>query len=215
MSPSPRTATPPAVAPVEPALRDQSLREQTLDAARRLIGRHGHRDVSMRDIAAEVGCSVSSLYLYFANRDALIHTLIDEGFQRWYGEQLAIARAESDPWARLERTARRYVEFGLANPELYEIMYMFHPQSLRRIPKELFRRIRRSLDFTTETVLACIGADVMDESEARVVAAALWATLHGVVSTILTQRLDTRIDQRRYIDRAVRSVRAAVAAARG
>ncbi|HEX8848800.1 MAG TPA: TetR/AcrR family transcriptional regulator [Gemmatimonadaceae bacterium] len=210
----PRTATPQSSPRVEPALRDQSLRAQTLDAARRLIARHGHRDVSMRDIAAEVGCSVSSLYLYFANRDALIHTLIDEGFQRWYGEQLALVEQHGDPWTRLEAIARRYVEFGLANPELYEIMYMFHPQSMRRIPKDLFRRIRRSLDLTTENILACVGADVMGESEARVVAASVWATLHGVVSTILTQRLDTRIDQRRYIDRAVRSVRAAVAAAR-
>ena len=210
----PRTATPQSSSRVEPALRDQSLRAQTLDAARRLIGRHGHRDVSMRDIAAEVGCSVSSLYLYFANRDALIHTLIDEGFQRWYGEQLALGEQHGDPWTRLEAVARRYVEFGLANPELYEIMYMFHPQSMRRIPKDLFRRIRRSLDLTTENILACAGADVLAESEARVVAASVWATLHGVVSTILTQRLDTRIDQRQYIDRAVRSVRAAVAAAR-
>lgn len=210
----PRTATPQSSSRVEPALRDQSLREQTLDAARRLIGRHGHRDVSMRDIAAEVGCSVSSLYLYFANRDALIHTLIDEGFQRWYGEQLALEKEHREPWARLEAVARRYVEFGLANPELYEIMYMFHPQSMRRIPRDLFRRIRRSLDFTTENILACVGADTLGETEARVVAASIWATLHGVVSTILTQRLDTRIDRARYIDRAVRSVRAAVAAAR-
>ena len=210
----PRTATPQSSPRIDSALREQGLREQTLDAARRLIGRHGHRDVSMRDIAAEVGCSVSSLYLYFANRDALIHTLIDEGFQRWYGEQLALERTHPDPWARLDAVARRYVEFGLANPELYEIMYMFHPQSMRRIPKDLFRRIRRSLDLTTENILACAGADVLGESEARVVAASVWATLHGVVSTILTQRLDTRIDQTRYIDRAVRSVRAAVAAAR-
>lgn len=167
----------------------------------------------MRDIAAEVGCSVSSLYLYFDNRDALIHTLIDEGFQRWYGEQLALGKEHAEPWARLEAIARRYVEFGLANPELYEIMYMFHPQSMRRIPKDLFRRIRRSLDLTTANILACVGADTLSESEARVVAASIWATLHGVVSTILTQRLDTRIDRDRYVDRAVRSVCAAVRAA--
>lgn len=209
----PRTATPQSSPALDPELRELSLRDQTLDAARRLIGRHGHRDVSMRDIAAEVGCSVSSLYLYFANRDALIHTLIDEGFQRWYAEQLALEREHRDPWTRLDAVARRYVEFGLANPELYEIMYMFHPQPMRRIPRDLFRRIRRSLDATTENILACVGADTLSESEARVVAASIWATLHGVVSTILTQRLDTRIDRARYIDRAVRSVRAAVGAA--
>ncbi|NUQ20497.1 MAG: TetR family transcriptional regulator, partial [Gemmatimonadaceae bacterium] len=49
----PRAAIPQSSPRIDAAPRDQSLRAQTLDAARRLIGRHGHRDVSMRDIAAE------------------------------------------------------------------------------------------------------------------------------------------------------------------
>lgn len=158
----------------------------------------------MRDIAGDVGCSVSSLYLYFANRDALIHTLIDEGFQRWYDEQLAIEARHEDPWARLEAVARGYVAFGLGNPEVYEIMYMFHPRSMERVPKELYRRARRGFDLVAQTVLACAPAGTMREDEARVLAAATWATLHGVVSTLLTGRLDARIDRRGYIERVVR-----------
>ena len=192
-------------APAAPVRSDPDLRTAILAAARHLIAVNGHRDVSMRDIAGDVGCSVSSLYLYFANRDALIHTLIDEGFQRWYDEQLAIeARHESDPWARLEAVARGYVEFGLANPEFYEIMYMFHPQSMERLPKELYRRARRGFDRVAQTVLACDPRGGADEEAGRVTAAAVWATLHGVVSTLLTERLDARIDRQAYVERAVR-----------
>jgi AcrR family transcriptional regulator len=182
------------------------LRVQALDAARHLIAAHGHREMSMRDIAAEVGCSVSTLYFHFANRDALIHTLIDEGFQRWYEELLELQERCPEPYLLLEAIARTYIEFGLDNPELYEIMYLFHPRSMERLPKEVFRRIRRSLDFTAATVRACAGADGLTEEDSRPLAAAIWATLHGVVSTLLTQRLDTRIDRARYIECAVHSV---------
>jgi AcrR family transcriptional regulator len=135
---------PPRTTPAAPPRVDADLRTAILDAARHLIVANGHRDVSMRDIAGDVGCSVSSLYLYFANRDALIHTLIDEGFQRWYDEQAAIDARHAEPWARLDAMARGYVAFGLGSPEYYEIMYMFHPQSMERLPKELYRRARRS-----------------------------------------------------------------------
>ena len=182
---------------------DADLRTSILGAARHLIVTNGHRDVSMRDIASDVGCSVSSLYLYFANRDALIHTLIDEGFQRWYDEQLALTERHPEPWARLEATARAYVAFGLENPEYYEIMYLFHPQSMERLPKELYRRARRGFDLMSATLLACAPAGARDEGEARLLTASLWATLHGVVATLLTARLDARISREHYIERAV------------
>ncbi len=190
------------------------LRVQTLDVARRLIAERGYRDVSMRDIASAVGCSVSTLYFHFTNRDALIHTLIDEGFERWYEELQALGERHVDPLERLERIARTYVEFGLENPEMYEIMFLFHSRSMERLPRELFRRIRRSLDFTADTIRACVGEQLLSADESRPLAAAIWATLHGVVSTLLTERLDTRIDRGRYIECAVDSVLSTVLAVR-
>jgi AcrR family transcriptional regulator len=201
---TPARATPAAARPAIP-----DLRQQTLDVARRLIGERGYREVSMRDIAGEVGCSVSSLYLHFDSRDALIHTLIDEGYERWYGEMLAVAEREPEPWARLEAIARRYVEFGVAEPELYEIMYMFNPRSMERLPRELFRRIRAYFHPWSETVKAC----GVKGDQSVVVATAVWTSLHGAVSTLLTQRLDTRIDRERYIEAVLASAVASVRAA--
>jgi AcrR family transcriptional regulator len=191
---------------------DADLRTSILDAARHLIVANGHRDVSMRDIAGAVGCSVSSLYLYFANRDALIHTLIDEGFQRWYDEQVAINARHAEPWARLEAMARAYIAFGLERAEYYEIMYLFHPQSMERLPKELYRRARRGFDLLAGTVLACAPAGRLSDDAVRLLTASLWASLHGVVATMLTARLDTRIDRDRYIESSIRFALAGVRA---
>ena len=184
--------------------RETDLRTAVLDAARQLLVREGYRDLSMRDVANAVGCSVSSIYLYFAGKDALVHTLMDEGFERWYRRMREIADGAGTPREKLEAICRAYVEFGLANREFYEIMYMFHSDRLARYPKELFRRARRNIDLMAELVEAYAPESTPTPNDARVAATALWATLHGVVSTIISDRLDRRIDQSRYVEGAIR-----------
>ena len=179
------------------------LRTAVLDAARTLLVREGYRDLSMRDVARAVGCSVSSIYLYFAGKDELVHTLMDEGFERWHRRMTELVAAHDTPMARLEAVCRAYVEFGTANPEFYEIMYMFHSDRMARYPKELFRRARRNLELMGDLVAAVAPEAARSEEEVRVRATVLWATLHGIVSTIVADRLDRRLDRQRYVDGAI------------
>src|SRR3954452_18346035 len=88
------------------------------------------------------------------------------------------------PAQQLEAVCRAYVDFGLANREFYEIMYMFHSDRMARYPKELFRRARRNFDLMADLVTAYAPDSVATADEARIAATALWATLHGVVSTV-------------------------------
>jgi AcrR family transcriptional regulator len=165
----------------------------------------------MRDVARAVGCSVSSIYLYFAGKDALVHALMDEGFERWHRRMREVADAETTPAARLEAVCRAYVEFGLANPEFYEIMYMFHSDRMARYPRELFRRARRNLEDLGALAAAYADAPADAPPDATAVrATALWATLHGIVSTIIADRLDRGLDRGRYVEGAIRFALAGV-----
>jgi AcrR family transcriptional regulator len=190
--------------------RETDLRTAVLDAARQLLVREGYRDLSMRDVANAVGCSVSSIYLYFAGKDELVHTLMDEGFDRWYRKQRELADDAGTPLSRLEAVCRAYVEFGLANPEFYEIMFMFHSDRMARYPKDLFRRARRNLELMAELVRAYAPEAVPTPDDARIRATALWATLHGIVSTIISDRLDRGIDRTRYVEGTIRYALAGV-----
>lgn len=182
---------------------DTGLRAATLDTTRTLLVRDGYENLSMRKIARQVGCSVSSIYEHFAGKDQLVHALIDEGFQRWYDEVVEAAQAPGTPLQRLELHCRTYVAFGLRNPEYYEIMYMHHPRFTDRFPRELFRRATRSMDVLSGLVHEAAPGVFPTPAEARIHAHAVWAILHGVVSTIIATRLDTRIDQSAYIDSSI------------
>lgn len=214
-APDPTRQPPAAPAVTARREREGDLRTAILDAARQLLVREGYRDLSMRDVSRAVGCSVSSIYLYFANKDALVHALMDEGFARWHRRmgELAESGAGTTAAARLEAVCRAYVAFGLANPEFYEIMYMFHSDRMARYPKELFRRARRNLDLMGELVAECrAAASVGTVDDVPVATTVLWAALHGTVSTIIADRLDRRLDQARYVEGAVRFAIAGVLA---
>jgi AcrR family transcriptional regulator len=182
---------------------ESGLRAATLDTTRTLLVRDGYENLSMRKIARQVGCSVSSIYEHFAGKDQLVHALMDEGFQRWYEIVVQAAEAPGTPTERLELHCRSYVEFGLENREFYEIMYMHHPRFTDRFPRELFRRASRSMDVLSGLVQESAPDAFRTPEEARIHAHVVWAILHGVVSTIIASRLDTRIDQAAYIDSSI------------
>ena len=49
-----------------------------LDAAARMLRKHGYDDATTNRIAEVAGVSVGSLYQYFPNKEALVHALIEQ-----------------------------------------------------------------------------------------------------------------------------------------
>src|SRR5690554_2597090 len=111
----------------DPRTAGTDLRRAILDHTRHLLVEEGYNNLSMRKIARAVGCSATSIYLHFENKDALFHALIGEGFARLNEALQDVADAHADAVERLETLSRRYIEFGLDHPEYYEIMFMLHP----------------------------------------------------------------------------------------
>lgn len=180
------------------------LRRAILDQTRHLLVEEGYNNLSMRKIARAVGCSATSIYLHFENKDALFHGLIDEGFARLNEAFQHVADAHTDAVERLETLSRRYVEFGLDNPEYYEIMFMLHAERMARYPAEKYRRARRNLQVFTETLREGAESGQLDVEDPAVAASVLWAALHGAVGLLLARRVDVRIEREVFVEAVVR-----------
>lgn len=185
------------------------LRHAILDATRQLLVADGYPNLSMRKIAGAVGCSATSIYLHFAGKDALVHALIGEGMETLH-DALTSADPGGDPVGRLHAMSRAYVAFGLANPELYEVMFQLHPERMERFPAEDYRRARRNLDLFESVLAAGSEQGALDATPTPEVAAhALWTALHGLVSLRLAERVDVRLADEEFTDAAIaRAVRA-------
>jgi AcrR family transcriptional regulator len=179
-----------------------NLRRQILDASRAILIEQGYGALSLRRIASTIGCSATAIYLYFDNRDALVHSLIDEGFDMLYERLATAASARSDahdPLGRLRRIGWKYIAFGLENPEYYEIMFMLNPREMSRFPTEKYRRASRSLEPFAGALRDGIAAGELRDVEVRGFVNVVWATLHGGTAIVLARRLDVRIDRERFL----------------
>jgi AcrR family transcriptional regulator len=178
------------------------LRRQILDTARQILIEQGYASLSLRRIASHIGCSATAIYLYFDNRDALVHSLIDEGFALLYDRMTKAGESttnDGDAIARLRKIAWEYISFGLENPEYYEIMFMLNPKDLTRFPTEKYRRASKSMDPFIAELRAGISDGRFRPVNLRSYANVIWASLHGGTAIVLARRLDVRIDQRQFL----------------
>lgn len=183
-----------------------SLRDKILETSRHILYSEGHKALSMRVIAKEVGVSATSIYLHFKNKDHLMHTLIEESVEELSDHIEEKVRQKTTMLERFEACINAYIEFGLQNPEKYLIIYNVKPEAMARYPKEKFRKVRRSYELLAGIIEEGVAEGVMDVDDPKLAAYSIWAQMHGVVSVVLNQRLDSRIDQKVFISESLEHI---------
>jgi AcrR family transcriptional regulator len=158
-----------------------ALRARLLDCALRMVAEDGVPALSLRAIARRAEVSHGAPLRHFPSRAALLSAVAAEGYrlaeQRRAHAIDACGRTGSAA-ERLHAAARAYVEFALDHPGLYELMS--RPDLL--VPSDpLLRRASRPF---YESGVALVAARQADEGwqaelDSRLLAATLWAALHG------------------------------------
>ena len=180
-----------------------SLREKILETTRRLLFSDGFQAISMRKIAHKIGVSATSIYLHFENKDHLAHTLIEESVEELSTAIERSAASKVGPIDKFHAIVNSYVNFAMSNPEKYQMIYMLRPEAMARYPKEKFRKTRRGYALLESVILDAINEGMMEVSDTKVAAYSIWAQLHGIISVVQQQRLDSRIDRDLFIEESI------------
>jgi AcrR family transcriptional regulator len=98
-----------------------NLRAALLEAAERSLGRG---ELSLRELAREIGVSHAAPRRHFADKQALLDALAEDGFER-LGRELDDAMAAAGDTLRdqLGAFARAYVRFATEHAALLELMF--------------------------------------------------------------------------------------------
>ena len=65
--------------------RDEGKRRAILLAAKRLFAERGFLGTSVADMAGAVGLPVGSIYTYFENKEEVLKTIVEEGWDEFFG----------------------------------------------------------------------------------------------------------------------------------
>src|SRR5215213_11418961 len=95
-----------------------------MDAAREMFVEEGYANVSMRKIADKIGYSATTIYLYFKDKNDLLHRICEQTFARLAQNIKAIYMLSDNPLEKLRSGLREYIYFGLKHPSQYEIVFI-------------------------------------------------------------------------------------------
>jgi AcrR family transcriptional regulator len=135
----------------------ESVRDRILNTARDLFYRHGINSVGVDTVVAQSGVAKTSLYRWFASKDALIAAVLEkEAEDRWAGWDYTAARSGTDPRERLRAQLAGIVRF-VTSPKYRGCPFMNvtaefadpqHPGRViaREMMEELRRRVRGLVD---------------------------------------------------------------------
>ncbi|MCW2276035.1 AcrR family transcriptional regulator [Rhodoblastus acidophilus] len=163
------------------------LREALLAAARALISERGLAGFTLAEAAKRVGVTGAAPYRHFADRDALVAALAQDGFTHF--NQL-LGRAwdggKPDPVAALRRRGEAYLAFAREEPGLYRAM--FGDAGLLRHPSD---RARAAFDEQVRTTVEVLRFFHAPERDAETLAVQIWAMSHGVADLMLSGHFET------------------------
>ena len=159
-----------------------NLRTALLERAERTLRERGAQDLSLRELAREVGVSHGAPRRHFADRQALLDALAEAGFARLGAELRAAADGAGRAFEpRLRATAAAYVRFATDDAALLELMFAGkHRAEARRLQEAA----DRAFSVVLELILQGQAEGALEPGEPERVGLVLFATLQGIAALV-------------------------------
>jgi AcrR family transcriptional regulator len=165
------------------------LKALILAAARKLFLEKGIGETSIRSIAEAIEYSPATIYLYYHDKDEILHDLHNQGFQE-LGARMSVLLAVSDPMERLKALGRVYIDFARKNTEMYDLMFIAKaPMNyIEKLQQQEWHEGKQAFDFLTLTVEECISSGRFHGHDAASLSYVIWSCVHGMVALEIRDR---------------------------
>jgi AcrR family transcriptional regulator len=166
-----------------------NLRTALLDAAERTVRERGVQELSLRELAREIGVSHCAPRRHFPDRQALLDALAESGFERLGAELRAAADGAGDEFQpRLEATAAAYIRFATADPALLDLMFA---SKHRATQPTLHDAMERAFSVMMDLILQGQAIGRLQPGDPERVGLVLFSTIQGIAA-LLTAGMITR-----------------------
>jgi len=158
----------------------EDVRAGILAAALRQLETSGNPDrVTVAAIVDEAGCTPPSLYHYWPKRELLLQEAGALAWAVFRASQTGAVADHDDPVGRLRLRGQAYLEFALAKPALFRVLFL-EPQlaSSAEQPADP----GDALNGLISDVSAAITAGAIRPADPLTTALALWSAVHGIAA---------------------------------
>lgn len=157
-------------------------RSALVQAGLQILGARTIDDVSLREVARAAGVSATAVYRHFADKEALLIALSEEGFEQLADMQRAAGAGAASAMEAFDATGQAYVRFAVANPALFRLMFSSH----RAIDMGVGGDHGRAFEMLRQHADSIAGGNA---SAAADIATRAWALVHGLATLILDNQV--------------------------
>ena len=164
------------------------LGEALVVAVRGLIERDGIGDFSIAEACKSIGVSTAAPYKHFTDKQDILRHVAKAGFEDMTDQMVtARDRHPDDPARRISEIGKTYVDFALANPETFKLMFGSTPDvkdddTVRGAGHACF-------DVLISEVAGYLGS-TSESDDSRDLSIMLWTFVHGAASLAIDKDYD-------------------------
>ncbi|OYQ34746.1 TetR family transcriptional regulator [Flavobacterium cyanobacteriorum] len=170
----------------------EELRQLILQSAKKLFVEKGIENTTIRNIADATDYSVGTVYVYFKDKNAILHDLHTIGFSELGGYFLEISPVD-DPLERLKQMGRIYLKFAVENPDMYDLMFNIK-EPLKHLAEkendgcEAWDEGIGTFNILKSTVKDCIDKGYFSGHEEEPLSFMIWGVVHGMCTLEIRKR---------------------------
>jgi len=171
------------------AREKEALKLLILKGAKKLFLERGIEQTTIRNIADEIDYSVGTVYVYFKDKNAILHDLHSIGFDElsgYFKELFSI----KDPMERLKKMGFTYIKFALENTEMYDLMFIVKApmEFIETSEKEDWNEGVGTFAALKNTVQECMNKGHFKGNTLEPLSFMIWSMVHGMCSLEIRQR---------------------------
>ena len=180
------------------------LRNALIQAGLELLTEGGAQELELRKVARRAGVSHAAPYRHFADKQALIAAINEEGFHLLAERIRSTLREVSDePVEQLLGVALAYVRFAQENPWL--MREMFSGITIERETFESLQTASKSVyRLYAEVIRSGQEREKIVDGDPTALAGVLWSVLHGLATLIIENQMRPYADGPEGTERVTR-----------
>ncbi len=169
----------------------EEVRDQILERAFEILVKDGYENLSMGKLGSKMKMTAANLYNYYANKDELLIAIHKKCFQMIQDRIRSSVNMHHTPLERIKELARAFVDFGIENVNIYDIMfnrpirqysdYIGTPQE--KLSYEEYHNSIKALVYAVTVVRDYVETRPdLETSDPKFITIKILSALHGIIS---------------------------------
>lgn len=166
------------------------LRRSLIEAGLQLVGEGRVWSFSLREVAKSAGVSHNAPYYHFADKRDLLIAVAVVGYETLSARIAEATASSKDAKSALFASGRAYIQFGLENPGLYQLMFSAALNGPEERPKAVadagaVTRARLEEILRRGARAGVFSSSLLHTPELKTAAFTAWSTVHGFTMLVI------------------------------